>query len=97
MRRTLNILFFLVCVSLAAGLVSNLSFTSELQASKEIYKQAREKYGKEIKGCKHCHVKPLPKEGDNEFNERGKWLSEEKERRKADAVDVSWLEAYPGE
>jgi hypothetical protein len=96
MKRALSILFLLVCACLAVVLVSNLSFTPELQASKEIYQEAREKYGKEIKGCKHCHVKPLPKEGDNEFNERGKWLSEEKKRRKADAVDVSWLDAYPG-
>jgi len=40
------------------------------------------------KDCTFCHVEP---EGGPPWNERGKWLIAEKERRKAEAVDVDWL------
>jgi len=80
---------------IAALMVAGVGFGPELQASTDLYKAAKAKYGKDIKGCKHCHVKALPKEGDNEFNELGDWLMKEKERRGADEVDVSWLDEYP--
>jgi uncharacterized protein (TIGR02246 family) len=41
--------------------------------------------------CTFCHVNP---EGGPPWNERGKWLIQEKERRKADQVDVEWLAEY---
>jgi ketosteroid isomerase-like protein len=43
------------------------------------------------KDCTFCHVDP---EGGPPWNERGQWLVDEKERRKADAVDVEWLVNY---
>ena len=46
------------------------------------------------KDCTFCHVDPL---GGPPWNERGKWLIAEKDRRKADIVDVEWLAVYkPG-
>ncbi|MCI0490015.1 MAG: nuclear transport factor 2 family protein [Blastocatellia bacterium] len=52
-----------------------------------------QKYG--AKDCTFCHVDPL---GGPPWTDRGKWLIEEKERRKADVVDVDWLADYkPGE
>jgi ketosteroid isomerase-like protein len=46
------------------------------------------------KDCTFCHVDPL---GGPPWNERGKWLVEEKTRRNADAIDVEWLADYkPG-
>ena len=46
------------------------------------------------KDCTFCHVDP---EGGPPWNERGKWLIKEKERRGADTVDVEWLATYkPG-
>ncbi|HEY3137350.1 MAG TPA: DUF3471 domain-containing protein [Blastocatellia bacterium] len=46
------------------------------------------------KDCTFCHVDP---EGGPPWNERGKWLIAEKERRKAETVDVEWLADYkPG-
>ena len=46
------------------------------------------------KDCTFCHVDP---EGGPPWNERGQWLIKEKERRKADTVDVEWLATYtPG-
>ena len=46
------------------------------------------------KDCTFCHVDP---EGGPPWNERGKWLIAEKERRHADTVDVEWLADFkPG-
>jgi uncharacterized protein DUF3471 len=46
------------------------------------------------KDCTFCHVDP---EGGPPWNERGKWLIAEKERRGADSVDPEWLVDYkPG-
>jgi hypothetical protein len=43
------------------------------------------------KDCTFCH---LEKEGGEGWNERGKWLVAEKDRRHADAVDVEWLTEF---
>jgi len=46
------------------------------------------------KDCTFCHVEP---EGGPPWNDRGKWLIAEKERRGAEVVDVEWLADYkPG-
>jgi hypothetical protein len=44
--------------------------------------------------CQYCHVEKLPKKGAETSNERGKWLHEEKEKRKAKEVDPAWLKDY---
>jgi ketosteroid isomerase-like protein len=44
--------------------------------------------------CTFCHVNP---EGGPPWNDRGKWLIQQKEKRNADQVDVEWLAEYkPG-
>ena len=43
------------------------------------------------KDCMFCHQKP---EGGEGWNDRGNWLIAEKEKRKADAIDVEWLADY---
>jgi hypothetical protein len=48
-----------------------------------------QKFG--AKDCTFCHTQPTGGEG---WNDRGNWLIAEKERRKADAVDVEWLADY---
>ncbi len=48
-----------------------------------------EKFG--AKNCLFCHKQPSGGEG---WNERGDWLIAEKDKRKADAVDVEWLADY---
>lgn len=45
------------------------------------------------KDCLHCHLEPG---GGRSWNGRGHWLIAEKQRRGAEAVDVSWLSAYAG-
>lgn len=43
------------------------------------------------KDCTFCHTKP---EGGEGWNKRGQWLMAEKDKRKADAVDVAWLSEF---
>lgn len=43
------------------------------------------------KDCLFCHQKP---EGGEGWNKRGQWLMAEKDKRKADAIDVEWLSDY---
>ncbi|NBO66707.1 MAG: hypothetical protein EBU88_18000 [Acidobacteria bacterium] len=51
-----------------------------------------EKYG--AKNCLFCHKQPSGGEG---WNKRGEWLIAEKDKRKADTIDVTWLEEYKEE
>jgi hypothetical protein len=62
----------------------------------QIQKQARDA-GVDVKNCQHCHLDKLPRKEAHAFNDVGKWLVAEKERRKAPAVDGAWLKGYrPG-
>lgn len=46
------------------------------------------------KDCTFCHIDPL---GGPPWNSRGQWLIAEKDRLKADVIDVEWLASYkPG-
>lgn len=44
--------------------------------------------------CQYCHVEKLPKKGASNNNDRGKWLHEEMEKRKAKEPDPAWLKDY---
>jgi len=95
MSDTSTLRFLKIASLLAATLVLMMGFANRAFATKEMFKAAQEKFGKSaITGCKHCHVKPLPTEKDHALNEQGQWLVKEKEKRKAKAVDVSWLADY---
>lgn len=48
-----------------------------------------EKFG--AKDCLFCHTEAQGGEG---WNERGKWLIAEKDKRKADSIDVEWLAEF---
>jgi mono/diheme cytochrome c family protein len=41
--------------------------------------------------CVYCHAN---KDGGSPLNARGNWLVEEKKKRNANSVDVSWLKDY---
>ena len=93
--------FLVLCAVVLVGLVMVASIpdtSSTAYATKDMYKVAKDKFGKEIKGCKHCHVKALPKdkEGGHDLNERGEWLVEQMAERGAEMVDPAWLAEYPG-
>jgi hypothetical protein len=68
------------------SLVAGSSFSS--RAYPPFLKLAA-KFG--AKDCTFCH---LEKEGGEGWNERGKWLIAEKDRRHADAIDVEWLKEF---
>jgi len=65
-------------------------------ATMPLQKKAKE-LGFPVENCLACHGEKLPKKDAVTYNERGKWLQAEKEKRKAKEVDVAWLKDYPGD
>ena len=64
-------------------------------ATLPIQKKAKELGFTSVTNCQSCHVEKLPKKGAVTHNERGKWLLEEKAKRKATKeVDPAWLKDY---
>ena len=82
-----------VVAAAVIGIGSWLAGTGVATATLPIQKKAKE-LGYAATNCQYCHVDKLPKKDAAAFNDRGKWLHEEKEKRKAKEVDVSWLKAY---
>ncbi len=74
-----------IAIVITAGVLGS-SFST--QAYPPFLRKAQ-KFG--AKDCLFCHKEP---EGGEGWNERGQWLIAEKEKRKADAVDVEWLADY---
>ena len=71
-----------------------LAGTGVANATLPIQKKAKE-LGYAVTNCQSCHVDKLPKKDAAKLNEdRGKWLHEEKEKRKAKEVDAAWLKDY---
>ncbi len=65
-------------------------------ATLSMQKAAKEK-GFPAENCLYCHGEKMPKKGAATYNDRGKWLIAEKDKRKAAEVDVAWLKDYPGD
>jgi hypothetical protein len=74
-----------IAIVVIAGVVGS-SFSTKAYPA---FLRKAQKFG--AKNCLYCHKQPTGGEG---WNERGQWLIAEKERRKADAVDVEWLADY---
>ena len=74
-----------------------LAFSATSSANMDIQKQAKAA-GVDAKNCQFCHTVALPKkgEGQNELNDRGKWLQAQKAVKKVDKVDGAWAKDYPG-
>jgi hypothetical protein len=79
----------LIKVSIATVIIAGAVGSSFSTNAYPPYLRKAQKFG--AKDCKYCHTEPAGGEG---WNERGQWLIAEKERRKADAVDVEWLTDY---
>jgi len=84
----------------AAGLMASgfalaiaLSGAGPVYATLDMQKKAKE-LGFAAQNCLYCHIEKLPKKGAVTSNDRGKWLTAEKDERKAKQVDVSWLKEY---
>jgi hypothetical protein len=74
-----------------------LMFFSESSSGTMAMQKKAKEAGFAAENCLYCHAEKLPKKGAVTYNDRGKWLQSEKEKRNAKEVDVSWLKDYPGE
>ncbi len=63
-------------------------------ATMQMQKAAKDAGFADVTNCMACHGEKLPKKDAHTFNERGKWLMAEKDKRKAKEVDVNWLKEY---
>jgi hypothetical protein len=75
------------------GLGTWLAGTGVATATLPIQKKAKE-LGHPATNCQYCHEDKLPKKDAHKFNERGQWLVDQKEKRKAKEVDAAWLKEY---
>lgn len=62
-------------------------------ATLPMQKQAKDA-GVEGVACTTCHVDKMPKKGAAALNDKGKWLVEQKDAKKAKEVDGAWLKDY---
>ena len=82
---TKNLIKISVAVIITAGVLGSALTT---KAYPPFLRKAA-KFG--AKDCMYCHLKA---EGGEGWNDRGNWLIAEKDKRKADAIDVEWLADY---
>ena len=68
--------------------ISTLSLATGLASANPEFLVPAMEFG--ARDCGYCHLTP---QGGEAHNERGAWLVAERERRGADAIDVSWLAA----
>jgi hypothetical protein len=62
-------------------------------ATMPMQKKAKE-LGMPAANCQYCHEDKMPKKDAHKLNERGQWLVDQKEKKKAKEVDVAWLKDY---
>ncbi|MGH9751779.1 MAG: hypothetical protein ACREA2_03265 [Blastocatellia bacterium] len=74
-----------IAIVIIAGVVGS-SFSTNAYPP---FLRKAQKFG--AKDCLYCHKEP---EGGEGWNGRGQWLIAEKERRKAEAIDIEWLTDY---
>jgi hypothetical protein len=82
---TKNLIKLSIAIVITVGVIGSSLATNAYPP----FLRKAQKFG--AKDCLFCHKEP---EGGEGWNERGQWLVAEKERRKADAVDVEWLVEY---
>jgi mono/diheme cytochrome c family protein len=70
-----------------------LAGARDASATVDMQKKAKAA-GLEAQNCAYCHGEKLPKKGASTLNDRGKWLTTEKDKRKAKEVDAAWLKEY---
>jgi hypothetical protein len=80
---------------LTAGLAGML-VVSTSSATMNMQKKAKE-LGFPAENCLYCHGEKMPKKEAVTYNDRGKWLMDQKAAKKAAEVDIAWLKDYPGD
>jgi hypothetical protein len=86
-----------VGIGAVAGLVVGgvwLLSAATASASLPMVKKAKELGITSVTNCQSCHVDKLPKKDAYKVNERGQWLVDQKEKRKAKEIDLTWLKEY---
>ena len=83
----------------ASGLALALVFgvTPRAHATMDMQKKAKAVGFAESTNCLYCHNEKMPKKGGVTNNERGKFLVAEKEKRKAQEIDFTWLKDFKPE
>ena len=76
---------------------SGWMFLAESSSGSMAMQKKAKELGFPVENCMYCHNEKLPKKGAVTYNDRGKWLQSEKDKRKAAEVDVAWLKEYPGD
>ena len=84
-RRFVGIVGLMAGAWLAGGGLAN--------ATMDMQKKAKAA-GFDATNCLYCHNEKLPKKGASTNNDRGHWLVDQKEAKKAKEVDVAWLKDY---
>jgi hypothetical protein len=80
---------------LLAG-IGGMLVVSPSSATMNMQKKAKE-LGFPSENCLYCHGEKMPKKDAVTYNDRGKWLVDQKNARKAKDVDVAWLKDYPAD
>src|SRR5262245_33193155 len=80
-------------IATALALAVSLAGAAVVSATVPMQKKAKD-LGLPAQSCLYCHGEKLPKKGAVTYNDRGKWLQAEKDKRKAKDVDVAWLKDY---
>ena len=76
---------------------SGLMFVSEPSTGTMAMQKKAKELGFAAENCMYCHTEKMPKKGASTYNERGKWLMDQKEKKAAKEVDVAWLKDYPAD
>jgi hypothetical protein len=74
-----------IAIALSTGVLLSATNTQAYPP----FLKASAKFG--AKDCTFCHTQA---EGGEGWNKRGTWLIAEKDKRKADKIDVAWLSEY---
>jgi hypothetical protein len=81
----------------SAALICAVS-TGPAAASPQLLSEAK-KENLPAQNCQYCHVSKLPKKDSfkpDDLNDRGKWLTAEKDKQKAKDIKADWLKGFPG-
>jgi hypothetical protein len=77
-----------------AGAVAGAFVAGPAWATMEMQKAAKAAGIEVTDGCMYCHGEKMPKKDASTYNERGKWLQEQKKAKAAKDIDVTWLKEY---
>ena len=87
-------LWKLALAATVLAVLGMLAGVRPVEATMPIQKAAKAAGFADAGKCTYCHGEALPKKGASTFNDRGKWLVAEKDKRKAAEIDAAWLKDY---